>query len=68
MSSPPYDSQGAGDYIASMEEGASHIPFDHDSFGELSEYVKGLVDGLAFHYDRVMDELRSCRKDLEALK
>ena len=68
MPTPPYDPQGVVDYIASMEEGASHIPFDHDIFGELSDYVKGLVDGLAFHYDRVMDELRSCRDDLEALK
>ena len=68
MSSPPYDPQGVGDYIASMEEGVSHIPFDHDCFGELNDYVKGLVEGLAFHFDKVMDELRRCRIDLEVLK
>ena len=68
MNPPSYSLEGVTIHMAAVEKAASSIPYDHDAYGQFNLYVNGLVDGLAWHAQKVLEELKSVQRDLEALK
>ena len=60
-----YDLVKVRDTISCLENAQMLIPYYPDGFGEYTEYVHGLIDGVAWHLEHVRDEVNKAAQMLK---
>ena len=61
-----YDPKKVQDTISCLENAKMLIPYYPDGFGEYTEYVHGLIDGVGWQLEHILDEIRKAADMLKA--
>lgn len=60
-----YEPDKVRDTITCLENAKMLIPYYPDGFGEYIEYVHGLIDGIGWHIDHIIEQVKAAVDCLE---